>query len=215
MAASEQAKRTIIRNCKYQKIARVVQHDEAKLAVSRFLRDGDHAKMQQAAQNLRERLADSDFDRDLFDHNADYIDRFAKVYQILALPDAEILAPGKPSATKLNGVKVNVQILFRLRRITRTNKVRVGVGALRYAKGKALSPRVGEWQSAFLFGYLSQIGMEDADPERSLCVTVDAYAGVCHSAPTDSIRRFHNMEAACATISERWPNIPPPPNAVL
>ena len=215
MAASETAQRTIVRNCKYQKIARVVQHDDAKLAVSRFLRDGDRGRMKQTAQNLRERMADSDFDRDVLDHNADYIDRFAMVCQTLALPDAEILAPGKSSTTTLNGVKVNVQVLFRLRRITKTNKVRVGIGTLRYAKGKVLSPEVGEWQSAFMFGYLSQIGMEDADPEHKLCVTLEAHAGVSHSAPTDSIRRFHNMEAACASIAERWSNIPPPLNAVL
>src|SRR6266700_3165515 len=79
MAASEQAKRTIVRKCKYQAIARVVQHDEAKAAVSQFMRggEGDIGALTDKAQSLRDRLADDDFDRDLYDHNADYIDRFA------------------------------------------------------------------------------------------------------------------------------------------
>jgi hypothetical protein len=38
---------------------------------------------------------------------------------------------------------------------------------------------------------------------------------VWHEAPTDSVSRFKNMEAACASIAERWPNVAPPPNAVL
>src|SRR4051794_5504240 len=81
MDASEQARRTIVRSCKYQPIARVVQHDEAKVAVSKFIRDGkdDVVTLKGKAQELRDRLADSDFDRDLFDHNADYIERFATV----------------------------------------------------------------------------------------------------------------------------------------
>lgn len=87
---------------------------------------------------------------------------------------------------------------------------------LRYAKGKALPVPVGEWQSAFLLGYLNRLGVEDrADPEHKLCLTLDAYAGVCHPAPTDSISRFKNMEATCASIAERWPNVPLPPNAVF
>jgi len=67
MSASEQARRTIIRGCKYQPIARVVQHDEAKLAVSKFIRFGltDIATLQSEAQRLRDRMADSEFDRDV------------------------------------------------------------------------------------------------------------------------------------------------------
>lgn len=218
MAASERAGRTIVRNCKYQPIARVVQHDEAKIVVAKFIREGSHDPhdLLQRAQHIRNRIADSDFERDLYDHNADYIARFAEVFEELELPDVELLSGGGPSPLFLNGVKVNTEIHWRLRRITRTNKVRVGASMLRYAKGKALSPDVAEWQSAFLFGYLNKIGVEDAaEPEHRLCITVDAYSGICYPAPTDSIRRFQNMEAACESIAERWPVIKPPSNAVL
>jgi hypothetical protein len=218
MAASETAKRTIVRGCKYQPIARVVQHDEAKLTVSKFIREGngDTSPLKQAAQRLRDRMADSDFDRDVLDHNADYIDRFAKACIFLDLPDADILAPGTAPALMLNGVRVTAEIHFRLRRLTKTNKIRVGAGMLRYAKGKRLPPIVAEWQSAFIFGYLGRIGTEDgAEVERNLCLTLDAFTCNAQPAPTDSVRRFQNMEAACATIAERWPNVAPPPNAVL
>jgi hypothetical protein len=51
------------------------KHDEAKLAVGKFIRGGgaDTAGLAEDAKRLRDRLADSDFDRDLFDHNADYM----------------------------------------------------------------------------------------------------------------------------------------------
>jgi hypothetical protein len=217
MAASEQAKRTIVRKCKFQAIGRVVQHDEAKAAISKFIRDGgDIGELQQRAQSLRDRMADDDFDRDLFDHNADYIDRFAAIYVELQLPKADVSAPGQPDPIDLNGVKVNADLSFRLQRVTKTNKVRIGAGMLRYAKGTPLPEAVAEWQSAFLFGYLTKkTDPAMAEPEWKLCVTIDAHGGVCHPAPSNSISRFQNMEAACATIAERWPNIPPPPNAVF
>lgn len=87
---------------------------------------------------------------------------------------------------------------------------------LRYSKGKALSIEVGEWQSAYLFGYLSAIEAEkDAQPECKLCVAINAYSGSIYAAPSDAVSRFHEMETACATIAERWPTIAPPSGAVL
>ncbi len=218
MAASEQAARTIVRKCKYQAIARVVQHDEAKLAASTFISGGgtDMDGLLAKAQKLRDRITEDDFERSVWDHNADYIERLAKVFPGLKLPKAELMPPGNCPAINVNGVKVTAEVHFRLRRLTKTNKVRIGAGMFRYAKGTPLPTGVAEWQSAFLFGYLHLIPIEEnAEPELKLCLTVDAQAGVWHPAPTDSISRFKNMQAACATIAERWPNIPPPPNAVF
>ncbi len=218
MAGSHRAQRSIVRNCKFQPIARVVQHDEAKAIVAKVIRDGEGgiAALKAKAQELRIRLADSEFERDLYDHNADYIDRFAAVLDGLALPDAQRLPPGNVQSTKIKGVKVTLDLQFRLRRLTKTNKVRVGGGMLRYAKGKPLAPTVAEWQSAFLFGYLNSSPPEEgATAEQKLCLTVDAYSGQAFGAPGDSASRYKNMSAVCETIAEWWPNIPPPPNAIL
>ena len=85
MAATETAKRTIVRDCKYQPIARVIHHREAKAAVAKHIWSGatDVSALTKASEALRSRIADSDFDRDLFDHNADYIDRFVAIWQVL------------------------------------------------------------------------------------------------------------------------------------
>lgn len=213
MTASETARRTIVQKCKYQPIAKVIQHDEAKIAVSKFIRGGgdDISKLREDAQRLRDRIADDAFDRDLFDHNADYIDRFADVASELQIPESiERLAPGASVPLVIHGVSVSPQLQFRLKRTTKSNKLRVGAGVLRYAKGKALLPATGEWQSAFLLGYLRATADDGLDPEAALCLTVDAYTGIAHRAPGDSATRFKNMGAACQTIFERWPAIKPP-----
>lgn len=218
MAASDIKKRSIISACKYQPIARVIQHNEAKQTISKFLRS-ENPNVEQlivTADKIRGRMADSNFDRDLLDHNADYIERFANMVDELSLPSAEILPPGKPQPLTLEGVHITIDAQIRLRRLTQKNEVKIGMGTLRYAKGKALKPEVGAWQSSLLMGYLSLVDVEyDAKPERKLCLTIDAYTGKCFSAPTDSTTKFKNIEAACAAIAERWDNIKPPKNAVF
>jgi hypothetical protein len=183
--------------------------------VAKFFQDDDRdlSSLIERAQALRDSMADDDFGRDVLDHNADYIDRLAAVYPIMtALPaTATVLPSGASPPINLSGVMVTSELQFWLRRLTKTNKVRVGAVTFRYAKGKTLPAAVGSWQSAFVFGYINQLPLEDgAEPENKLCLTLDAYSGVWHSAPTDSVRRFHEMSAACLTVAERWPNISPP-----
>ena len=73
-----------------------------------------------------------------------------------------------------------------------------------------------KWQSAFLFGRLRQVITDPTiDPEQKLCITIDAYSGKCHAAPSDAVSRFGNMAAACASISERWDNVTPPAKAIF
>ena len=87
---------------------------------------------------------------------------------------------------------------------------------LRYSKGKALSADVAAYQSAFIFGYLERRPFaEVAEPERVLCLTLDGYGGTSHPAPGRAVYLFKEMEAACESISERWPAIKPPASAIL
>lgn len=99
MAASDQARRTILRGCKFRTIARLVQHDDAKLAVAKFMLGGtnDPEVLVAEADYIRNKLADSDFDRDCNDINADYVAQFAKVVaDIEPLPAGAEWRPVKP-----------------------------------------------------------------------------------------------------------------------
>jgi hypothetical protein len=218
MAASSTTQRSILRGCKFPPIARLVQHNEAKQTIAKFIRseNPDTTELTEKAQQLRNRLADDQFDRDLYDHNADYLDRYASVHGSLVLPKAEILAPGPHPVMLINGVKVSPEIHFRFLRVTKTNETKIGAGMLRYQKGKALSPLIAAWQSAILLGYLNASNSDDSQiPEGKLCITVDAYSAIVHPAPTDAKRKYSQAESACETIAEWWPGIKPPPNAVL
>jgi hypothetical protein len=223
MAASEVSKRTIVRNSKYEPVLRVPHHDEARAVVAKFIadRDTDLSWLAEEAQRIRDHAASEPegFERDLAERNAAYIERFAKVWPGVRLPPkAEVLPVGEPPPPPLdlNGVEVTVELHFRLRRAARGNTLRTGAGTLRYAKNRPLPRAAGEWQAAFLLGYLRALDKAPGEePDGKLCLVLDAQSGALHPAPGDAVRRFGQIAAACASIAERWPNIAPPAGAVL
>lgn len=214
----ERARRSIIQGCKYRSTARVIQHNEAKAIITNFVTSENPQIDELIAKSawIKAKLADDPFEAEVNKHNGDYVARFADIFPSLVMPDAALSdAQDMPTLT-LAGVRISVEMQFRLRRVTKTNKVRIGGAMLRYAKGKPLPLPAGEWQSAYLFGYLGVIQFEaEAQPEQKLCITIDAQSGNVIPAPSNSVERFKEMEAACATIAERWPNVDPPTGAIL
>jgi hypothetical protein len=219
MAASRQAQRGIARDCKYRRIARVVQHTEARAVIFNHIRNATVGvdELKSKAEQIRRRLADDDFEADVNDHNADYIDRFADNIATLSLPAAQILPPREIPPIMVGGVSLRFGPHILLRRtMKRTNRQRSGAAMLRYAKGETLPAKVAQWQAAGIFGFLSAIQeAEAAEPDKTICLVLDAHAGKVHAAPGNSVYRFNEMKAACADIAERWPNILPPSNAII
>jgi hypothetical protein len=217
MAASEQARRGVIQSCKYQAKARVVQHDEAKAITAGYLRrgGGDTAPLLQRAAAVRGKLADSEFEVEVNNINAEYIERFAAVAALVNMPKAELLPGHRIPAIELNGVMISFTPQLLVQRTTKTNAIRRGAVMLRYAKGKALKEQVGFWQAAAMFGLLRLADKDNDEAEKALCVTLDAQSGKTYVAPTNSIYMFNEMKAACLAIAERWLAIKPPKNAIL
>ena len=218
MAASEQSKRSIVSSCKYRPIARVIQHNDAKGIISHYLRTarGDKAKLMERLETLQNKLCDDQFEEDVRDNNCDYVTRFSAIQDGVNLPEATLSKPVPLETITLNGVRISFRPDLLISRVTRTNKARIGSMMLRYAKGKPLRDEVGLYQSAFAFGYLSNYPYEEAAAaEKALCVTLDAQSGTVYAAPGNAGYRYKEMEAACASIFERWPAIQPPKNAVL
>lgn len=219
MVASERARRTIIRDCKYRKIARAIQHDRAKAFITNSLRGGSlsASALEQEGQRLLDMMADTEFERDTLDINGDFLMAYASVFDMDTFPNtAEIVDAPTDFSVDINGVEVNADIRFGTQRVTRTNRLRTGLGTIRYAKNKPLDEEVGAYQSSVLYGCRKMIDVQDETaPEEKLCLTLDCATGKFIPAPSDATRRFQNMEAACATIAERWDNIEPPENAVI
>ena len=161
-------------------------------------------------------MADTPFEREVLDNNSDFLAAFGEAFDIEQFPDAEIIEGPTQFKVNLNGVDVNPDIRLATRRVNKNNRERTGLMTIRYAKGKPLDEEVGRWQSSLLFGCRKMIDSDNDDaPEQKLCVTLDAQSGKFIPAPGDALSRFKNMEAACASIAERWDSVEPPVNAVF
>lgn len=220
MAASEQAKRSILRGCKFRPRARVIQHLDARESIADSLSsgDGDEEALRTRVEILRNGLHGSDFDNEVADHNADYIERFLEQRPALPARAQEVMKAGKMPSLDLDGFNLSFSPNLLLKRVNRRNVPKVGVAFFRYAKGKPLDAEVGCWQGAISMGYLTtklRQGLSETDPERELCVAIDMWTGESHVAPSNAVYRFNEVRAVCAGIVERWDQIPPPENAVL
>jgi hypothetical protein len=218
MAGSERKKRAVVEGCKYRTLARVIQHKEARIIIANALRKGETTleTFKEKADFVRSKMATDDFDALVNEANADYIERFGKIIGKIHLPDAQI-SPGKTFPTlNINGLKITFVPDLILRRTTKTNKLKRGAVMLRYAKGKPLATEIANYQSSAIFALLGEHKDEDgSEPEKSLCITLDGFTGTLHPAPGKAVSNFANMKAACKSIVERWPNIPPPEGAIL
>lgn len=220
MAASEQAKRSLLRTCKYRPRARVVQHLDARESIADWVSSGDlnTDSLVERVETLRNGLGGSDFDNDVADYNADYIERFLERRPALPARAQQVSRAGKMPALQIEGFSLSFSPDLILRRTNRRNVAKMGVAFFRYAKGKALDPEVACWQGAISMGYLTtklKQGLGETDAERELCVAIDMWSGQCYPAPTNAVYRFNEVRAVCAGIAERWDQIQPPEGAVF
>lgn len=219
MVASDIAKRSVIRRCKYRPLARVVQHREARSSISAWLREGtDDTKLLSAeADRIRNKLSDSDFDDEVNEHNAGYIEAFREVCGDLAIPACDMQAPLQKMELTFSGLRVRYSPDLLLRNVNSRNVAKSGALFLLYSKGKNAKEEEANYLNAFSFGYLSGSDVQGdlGEAERKLCISVCAYSGQIFSAPGNAVTRFKNMQAAGATIADIWGAISPPPKAIL
>ncbi len=220
LAASDRRRRSVIRDSKFRSTARVVQHDEARMTVTAHLSGGvqDPGALEAKAEFVRGKLPSDDFDKQINEHNADYIARFAQVSEEVTLPKKVVLSPAKkwPNVS-IGGLAVAFSPNLQTSRVNNKNVPRQGALMLRYEKGKPLADKVGCIQSALIAGFM-RFGLADEEADLvdpKLCLTLCAYSGKVHCGPGDSITIFNNAKAACETIAEQWEKIAAPPNAIL
>ncbi len=218
MAASERKKRSIISDSKYRPAARMIQHREARSVLTTFFVAGktNASELKERSEFIRNKLADDDYDIAVNEANAGYLERVSQILGDLKLPNANLSIAPKWEPQKINGVKLRFSPHILLDRTGKKNQNQRGALMFRYAKNTPLNPIIAAYQSAAIFGILRDISDKDAEEvDKPLCVTVDAFTGTVYPADGKAATSYLNMKAALASIAERWPNIKPPPGAVL
>ena len=218
MAASNQSRRSIVQRCRYKSLARTFQHQLARKTITDHLLDGNPlpGDLGEKAREIGERLADSDFDATLHQHNSDFVQAFADHSEAFDFSNFQLAAPAQLEQPVFNGTQVRFAPSLLTHRTTKANTQKIGGIMYRYAKGKPVSDAVAGWQCSFMYGYFADHPfIEEAKPEAQLCVVLCAVSGTSHTTPKKPIYNYNEMKAVCGDISERWENVPPPPGAVI
>lgn len=218
MAASAQARRSIVQKSKYKSLARTFQHQIARKTISDHLIDGNPlpGDLASKGEDVRNRLADEDFYKQLYGYNADFIEAFAGVGGMFNFVSFELMVPQNIGTPEYNGTKVKFTPSLLTYRRTKVNTQKIGGIMFRYAKGSPVAKEVAEWQAAFMYGYFAESPfIEEAKPENKLCQVLCAVAGATYQAPSNSTYKFNEMKAVCSDIAEKWANVKPPPGAII
>jgi len=218
MASSNQVRRGIVQKSKYKSLARVFQHQIARKTISDHILDGNPllGDLKEKAEEIRNLLADTDFDAQLHSYNADFVEAFADVCVKFDLSGFELVAPEKMAHPQYNGTTVKFRPSLLTYRTTKANTQKIGGIMYRYAKGTPVPTEAAEFQAAFMFGYFATTPfIAHAKPEDALYMVLDAFNGKTHISPAKAIYKFNEMKAVCGDIAEKWDNVPPPPNAII
>ncbi len=218
MAASDVAKRSLIRRCKFRPLAPMLQHREAKSSIARWMREGsgDLAALATEAARIRRKLADTAFEADTNEHNAAYIEAFMAVCESLEIPACQMTPPMGKMQFGIEGLTVGYSPDLLLTATNRQNVAKAGALFLLYQKGKAAVEEPSLYLNSLSFAYLSGSAIvEYAETDKKLCVSVCSHSGVVRCAPGNAATRFKNMQAAAETIVEQWDAIKPQPNWVV
>lgn len=218
MAASDQARRTILRNCKYASIARYMQHKIAKKTLASHIEEGNPlpGDLSDKAEQIRHMLADTDFEQQTFDQNADYVDAFGKASHSFDLSGITLNATEQTFDKGFNGTLVKSRPDLLTSRTTQANTQKIGGGMFRFSKSGAVSADVAEFQAAFMFGYFGEHPfIEEAKPEAALSFVLCANSGSTYTTPNKPIYKYNEMKAVCSDIAEKWDNVEPPSGAAF
>lgn len=218
MAASDQARRTIVRNCKYVSIARYMQHTIAKKTLADHLEDGNPlpGDLSDKAEQIRHMLADTDFDKQKFDQNADYVQAFSEVSHKFDLSGITLTSSPDDFDRAFSGTKVKYRPDLLTSRTTKANTQKIGGVMFRFSKSGPVSADVAGFQAAFMFGFLGEFPfIEEAKPEGDMSFVLCANSGKAHATPAKPIYKYNEMKAVCSDIAEKWANVEPPNGAVF
>lgn len=217
MAASEQARRGILRSCKYQPKAAVIQHHDAKKIIADCITLGsvDKPLMTEKLEAYEGKVTDTLFEEDVKKHNIDYV-KSVLTMGIGPLKGSEFGPWQTQLKIDFNGTEISFFPELFVARTNKRNNRKIGAINLRYSKSAKLPDKTALYQSALMFGVISDSPFEaEAVAERALCQTIDCYNGNVVDAPSNSIYLFKEMVAACAGIAAQWANIEPPAGAVI
>lgn len=226
MAADDGPRETILRDMKYERIARSLVYRTLNQAVSGYLvsptRDGRILAAARATLEAERDAALNPRQRDNFVYELRALDAFERSANALQLAGLNIeRAPHTGHQLDIHGLTVNIRPTAHIREM----RPRGGsyVGALLIDTAKGIAPRTPEaerrltnamtYAAILLHQYTAAVLTDsNAKPSPGHSVVFHTHRQERVAAPSNYRRTFRNIEASCRGIVRGWANIVPPAN---
>lgn len=204
--APARRRHAIIRDQKYPSDFQVIWYERASSVIVDFLceriTEGDVVA---AVEQMKRVVPTSDSEATKLKNNALALERFLDGYAALDFDGLRVVA-ARNTAPKIeiSGVEVSVRPELILKGRYRGKDVG-GAVKLYFAKDTPLSDEGGLCLSSLVYFHIEQF--HKRKPSRRHSQVLDVFAGHAFEAPTATTARLRNIEAACAEIRDRWPEI--------
>ncbi len=226
MAADDGPRETIIRNMKYERLARPLTYRTLNQAVSSYLSSPTRdAKILAKCRSLLEHekaTASSPQARENFAYELSALDAFERSTNALGLAGLNLERPLTTGRNiDIQNVSVSVRPTAHIRqKRTRGNDL-VGAVVIDLAKGQL--PKTDETATRMTRGmehsailvhqYVVDVFQEDkSKPSPEHCVIFHAHRQERVCAPDGYRRTLRNIEAVCRNIALTWERVEPPPS---
>jgi hypothetical protein len=224
MAADDGPRDTILRNLKYERLARSLSYRDIDHSIAQFLASPtrDHRILARRRELLEHERATTinPQQRDNLSYQLQALEAFERSLNALELAGLNFeRVPFK--RLPMEGVSISVRptVGIRVRRVRGADLV----GALIVDLAKGASLRTDDAQQratkamihAAIVLHLDVTDALCADgtkPSQDHCVVFHSYRGERVAAPSNYRRVLRNMEAVCRGVSRGWDKIEPPPN---
>jgi hypothetical protein len=206
----------IVRKAKFPKVPAVIQYQESRAAIRRFL-GGNATRLElEAARDQARASADAETNHHVkMRHrlNAETYDAFLAQYDGHNLHRFEVIAVDQQIAMAVEGVRIKTQ-LDALLQEERTGVTSAGGLLLITSQSEASRKNIKDRlkTTANLMHWTMTITSQNLPPKPRLCIVWDmADDALVASAPTYA-RMQTRVEASCREIDRAWNDVTPPPD---
>jgi hypothetical protein len=224
MAADDGPRDTMLRNLKFEKLARTLSYRDVDQAVGQFLASPTRdRKILGRCRDLLEHERTTTINpqqRDNISYQLQALDAFERSLNSLEIAGLNFERV-TPLRLPMQGVSISIYptVGIRLRRVRGADLV--GALVVDLAKGPSLRGEGAQRRATtamthsaiILHLYTVSARCDDGSkPSHDHCIVFHAHRAERVAAPSNYRRVLRNMEAVCRTVARGWDNIEPPPN---
>lgn len=224
MAADDGPRETILRDAKYERLARTLLYRDVQQAVAQYI--ASHTRDRRILRDCRTALegkllaASDPTRRNNLAYELQALDKFESALNELGIAGVTgALVSNRNTAMRMEGVSISIRPTAWLTQARMRSADRVGAVLIDFAKGQPLRTELAEEKARNAMEHIACLLHLKTQQDRcdngekahnELCFLYHLHRGQLIAAPVNYARKVKNMEAVCRVVANAWDGIQPP-----